>query len=349
MRARQVAAAGAVALAVLAVPGAATASTAAPASTGTGIGVWPVCTSTPMRPGGTYPADAGGTTLAAVHGVQVTNTGSGSETLTLAVVPLYRSQSLYGLGRPVPPSWVHFGYPRRWLVVSQSSVHLAAGASAVIPVTVSPPAGAAPGTYLADIEASAGGGSAPGMSAAAGAVTPLLFTVGISRPPAAVLAHAGSCWQPGPPWWDLTGPTPMHQGWRWYSPHETWTYYPGHGGTATGQPPGWSAGRLMQVWVGCQRGQERTPGWRYLTGSAWNDSQAVCLYSPPHGVLPVWAQPSALGDAEPIGGPPVPATATANRLPRHARVTTRDALAGFAGLGVLGGLALYAARRRRRH
>lgn len=168
---------------------------AAPAGTGAGISGWPVCLSTPARPGGSYQLASGGRYglggPAGTTGVQVVNAGSGPETLALSVVPL-GSPSLLPGALPVPASWVSFG---------PDQVRVDAGKYAWVTVTLHVPAGARRGAYAAGIADAAVNPASPGTaSLGAGATTLLLFTVGQGRPPASwPEAVTSPCWYTGPP------------------------------------------------------------------------------------------------------------------------------------------------------
>ena len=48
--------------------------------------------------------------------------GSGNESIALHVQKVPRASAIFG--KPVPASWVTFTYPRKWLVLCQSSVPL---------------------------------------------------------------------------------------------------------------------------------------------------------------------------------------------------------------------------------
>jgi hypothetical protein len=166
-------------------------SLAAPSGTGAGISGWPVCLSTPARPGGSYQLANGGRYRlggpAGTTGVQVVNTGSAPETLALSVVPLH-SPSLLPGALPVPASWVSFG---------PDQVRLDAGKYAWVMVTLQVPAGARRGAYAGAAVDPASPGAA---SLGAEATTLLLFTVGQGRPPASwPEAVTSPCWYTGPP------------------------------------------------------------------------------------------------------------------------------------------------------
>ena len=142
-----------------------------------GISGWPVCLSTPARPGGSYQLASGGRYglggPAGTTGVQVVNTGSGPDTLALSVVPL-RSPSLLPGALPVPASWVSFG---------QDRVCLDAGKYAWVTLTLHVPAGARRGAYVAGIAGAGVNPASPGTaSPGAASTTLLLFTVGQGRP-----------------------------------------------------------------------------------------------------------------------------------------------------------------------
>jgi hypothetical protein len=132
----------------------------APGSTGAGIQAAAECGAAP----------AGHTT--ALPAVYVVNTGSGTETLKLSVIPAPRPRGALA----VPPSWVTF---------SPGSVQVAAGGSATVPVTLDIPAGATRGQYRARIEvvtAAPAGPGGTGVSVAAGGATWLAVAVGGTRP-----------------------------------------------------------------------------------------------------------------------------------------------------------------------
>ena len=114
-------------------------------SSGAGISAQPVC-GAGLQPGHS----------AALSPVTVTNPGSDTESITLAVAPVPRGAKLAGRGYPVPPSWIRVGYPRLLWVIGQHSVRLGTGASASLPVTVDVPAGARRGAYVAVLAAVAG-------------------------------------------------------------------------------------------------------------------------------------------------------------------------------------------------
>lgn len=151
-----------------------------PASVGVGIQAGPVCLATTIHPGASH----------ALPPVTVQDTGSGDESIALHV------QKPPGTlpGRPVPPSWVKFTYPRKWLVLSQSSVTVSPGATANVPDELTVPSSAVPGSYVTWIGAApAGGGTAAQVSLGAEAFAYLEFTV--ARPGAA-LRHV-ACVVPG--------------------------------------------------------------------------------------------------------------------------------------------------------
>ena len=140
-----------------------------PGSVGVGIGAAPVCLAVLAQPGSTYQ----------LGDVGIEDTGSAAESITVRVEP----PSINGLaGIPVPPSWVSIGYPRTLWIIPGSSVSLAAGGSAYLPVTLHVPGGARPGLYGADLTA---GTASPSSSHGAGgtavfgaaAATNLVFTV----------------------------------------------------------------------------------------------------------------------------------------------------------------------------
>jgi hypothetical protein len=199
---------------------------------GAGIESAPLCLNRPAEPGHSYPLETNGLT----PGVIVSNTGTGTETLTL-----FASAQEWDLpGRPVPLSWL-----------SATPVILPAGHTATVPVTVSVPANARPGTYVAGLTASAGTGSG-GAQFGASAKMLMAFTVGVTRPSwtRAQLAAAGNCWIPLPKltlWQASSGtsyPDPP-PGWQLVN-GRTFVYTP---------PPGWAytwADRThpRQVWTG---------------------------------------------------------------------------------------------------
>jgi hypothetical protein len=153
-----------------------------PASTGTGIQPGPVCLATTIHPGAAR----------ALPPVTVQDTGSGGESIALHI----QKPAGHGTmpGRPVPPSWVTFTYPRKWLVLSQSSVPLGPGATAPVPASLAVPSAAAPGRYVAWIGAApAGSGTAGKANFGAEAFTYLEFTVAKVGSPA---RHA-ACVTPG--------------------------------------------------------------------------------------------------------------------------------------------------------
>jgi hypothetical protein len=140
---------------------------AAPGSTGVGIGAAPLCLPALARPGASYPLGTAG----------IQDTGTAAETITARVEAPFNGLP----GTPVPPSWVSISYPRTLWVIPGSSVSLAPGGSAYLPVTLHVPASARPGQYAADLVAAA----APSTSSGAGgtavlgaaAETNLEFTV----------------------------------------------------------------------------------------------------------------------------------------------------------------------------
>lgn len=148
---------------------------AAPASTGVGIQANPVCLPAPARPGHAYQLGT----------VYVTDTGTSTEDITL------HAQSLQGPARyrsqlPVPPGWVSIGYPRLLWIIGQDHITLTAGQGAYLPVTLTIPPQARPGTYVTDLiaaaAASAAGGSGARAVTGAGATTPLIFTITTPTP-----------------------------------------------------------------------------------------------------------------------------------------------------------------------
>jgi hypothetical protein len=169
-------------IAVLAAAGLAAASlgTGTPASAGAGIGAGNICLASPAQPGGTYQ----------LGDVYITDTGTGTESLTLTAVPLWPGQRVYRGEQAISPSWVTF---------APSTVPLGPGQGTSVPATLTVPAGASRGIYVADIIASTQASPAPSGSGghaqlAAGAATLLIFTVGEPVPSCTLPPAPGSPW-----------------------------------------------------------------------------------------------------------------------------------------------------------
>lgn len=329
------------ALAAVAVPALALAPAmaSAPAGSGAGIGVQPACSSAPLHPGRSYRLDAGGLS----PGVQVTNPGTGSEDISLSVRPVPASLPLHGKGYPVPPSWVSFGYPRLLGLVGQHAVRVGASGSATVPVTVSLPAGARAGTYVALLTASTGASPSAGRaSLGAAAGTYMIFTVGIPRPPwpPSLLAATGNCWAPPgtyESWQQWTGtPSGPPPGWHWdgAATARAWVYTP---------PPGWS-----YSWA-----DPRNPGQVYRGGqparpcadaASYPDSQTgtwigIAQYpdtSTPAGCS-AWLAASARGTlgAEPVTGAPARHGAPAGRTATALAAASVRPVRGYVAAAVL--------------
>ncbi len=124
------------------------------ASVGVGVQAGPVRLTGAAHPGGQY----------ALPPVYVVNTGTQPESVVIAIERISS-----GAGRTVPA---------RWVDVSSAPVRLARAQSARIPLSLTVPAGAAPGRYFSDVVAK---GTAPlsagGANLGVAAATDLEFTV----------------------------------------------------------------------------------------------------------------------------------------------------------------------------
>jgi hypothetical protein len=124
------------------------------ASVGVGVQAGPVRLTGAAHPGGQY----------ALPPVYVVNTGTQAESVAIVIERISP-----GSGRTVPPGWV---------ATAAASVRLAHAQSARIPLSLTVPAGAAPGRYFSDVVAK---GSAPlsagGANLGVAAATDLEFTV----------------------------------------------------------------------------------------------------------------------------------------------------------------------------
>lgn len=167
-----------------------------PASVGVGIQAGPVCLTTTIHPGASH----------ALPPVTVQDTGSGDESIALDVQKPAGHGTL--TGRPAPASWVTFTYPRKWLVLSQSSVSLSSGGTAAVSGRLAVPSSAKPGRYVAWIIA-APQSSTPGqVNLGAVAIADLEFTV--TRPGAA--PRRAVCLTPGVKHSAAHGKGHRHQG-----------------------------------------------------------------------------------------------------------------------------------------
>ena len=139
-----------------------------PVVAGVGIQAGPVCPATTVAQGGTY----------TLPPVQVADTGSGDVNISLAVIRMTDRRSVLH-GRPVPGSWVQFTYPRGWFgLVPGSSVHVSPFHVALVPDTLTIPATAATGPYVAWMEPYPAGSAVPGHANLGGTgLTPFEFTV----------------------------------------------------------------------------------------------------------------------------------------------------------------------------
>ncbi len=97
------------------------------ASVGVGIQAGPVKLTGPAHPGGSY----------ALPPVYVVNTGSQSESVTIRIERISP-----GVGRTVPPAWIS---------ASGQPVSLSQNQSARIPLRLTLPANARPGSYFSDV------------------------------------------------------------------------------------------------------------------------------------------------------------------------------------------------------
>lgn len=161
------------------------------ASVGVGTQGAPMCTPA-MRPGSS--ASAGQ--------LYVTDTGSQAETVTVGTFPAGgQGQALRRGQRPMPAGWVHVSYPRKWLVLPQSSLDLQPGGYAYLPVTVAIPDGTAKGIYGINVWAhtTASGSPGSGVTASTGAGAATLLYAGVDEAPSCAVAapvkQAGAPWQ----------------------------------------------------------------------------------------------------------------------------------------------------------
>jgi hypothetical protein len=151
-----------------------------PASTGTGIGAGNICLASPAQPGGTYQAGD----------VYVTDTGSTAESAGVTTAPLWPGQQVYKDELAISPSWVNFTPP---------AVALGPGQGASIPVTLTIPAGARHGIYVANILAGPQGspawsGTGEHAQLAGFAQTFLIFSIGKPAPSCTLPPAPGSPW-----------------------------------------------------------------------------------------------------------------------------------------------------------
>ena len=138
-----------------------------PVVAGVGIQAGPVCPATTVAQGGTY----------TLPPVQVADTGSGDVSISLAVIRMTDRRSVLH-GRPVPGGWVAFTYPRKWLVIPQSSVPVGPGEAALVPARLAIPATAATGPYVAWMEPYPAGAPVQGHANLGGTgLAPFEFTV----------------------------------------------------------------------------------------------------------------------------------------------------------------------------
>jgi hypothetical protein len=153
------------------------------ASTSTGAGIQgnPVCLPVTAQPGHSYPLGT----------VYVVNTGSGQESLSVHVAPVWAGQGGNPRDVAVPASWISVSYPKHDLFLSSSSVSLPAGQGTYLAVTVTIPAGARPGMYVGNLVASAGTSSPQDHTAALGAAAATGLELGVG-------VHAPSCGIPAP-------------------------------------------------------------------------------------------------------------------------------------------------------
>jgi hypothetical protein len=215
-------------------------------TSGAGIGVWPACSSTPGTPGHTLILTSGGwagtSGTPAQQGIQMGDTGSGNETLTMSVQPVPAGTEYHGLGLPVPPAWVHF---------TGSPAALTPGQYTAVQIAVSIPATATKGTYVAELDAAPGSSTTTTTTAVSNAgatTTSLVFTVGIKHPvwPAQILGSTDPCWA-------LPGQ---------YETWQQWAQTP----TAT-TPPGWYWGAACAN--KCPAGYATVDHWMFQPAAGW--------------------------------------------------------------------------------
>lgn len=143
-------------------------------SVGTGVQGTPMCT----------PAMLAGTSASAGQ-LYITDTGTQAETVTVGTFPAGgEGQALRRGQHQMPGSWVHVSYPRKWLVVPQSSLSLQPGGSAYLAVSVTVPAGTPRGMYVVNVWAhTASASSGTGKKVVTGAGAADLLYAGVGQTP----------------------------------------------------------------------------------------------------------------------------------------------------------------------
>ncbi len=252
----------------------------------------------------------------------VVNTGTEQETIAITAGQVPPPPPLH----PVPTRFAATAVtpPLSWISAAVSSVTLAPGKSALVPVTLNIPAGAHPGGYHAQLNAVTAGpdtsGNGTSVTLGVGSAVLVQFAVSAAPPPCNA--------KPAPvPWW-AARPSPRFvppPGWAFGGPHGqpfVWTYQPSAQATAAGlppgaagEPPGWTRTSQMQVWLygGWDFVLGHQPGWRYLP---WAGPLGVVEYTPPGGRLPAWALQLAAGRSYlPLPGIPGTGPAPAAQTP----------------------------------
>jgi len=162
--------------------------TAAPATEGIGIQAGNVCLAQTTQPGQSY----------ALPDLYVRDTGTVTEPVVVTPSPLPTGSRLYRGENSVPGSWVGVSYGSSWFGFEKNhSASVDPGQAVNIPLSLSVPAGAAPGLYVGEVTAAAagpGGSGSAQVSASLGAagITYVIFSVSggvpscLTPPPAGV-------------------------------------------------------------------------------------------------------------------------------------------------------------------
>lgn len=162
--------------------------TAAPATEGIGIQAGNVCLAQTTQPGQSY----------ALPDLYVRDTGTVTEPVVVTPSPLPAGSRLYRGENSVPGSWVGVSYGSSWGGFEKNhSASVDPGQAVNIPLSLSVPAGAAPGLYVGEVTAAAagpGGSGSAQVSASLGAagITYVIFSVGGGVPSCLTPPPAGA-------------------------------------------------------------------------------------------------------------------------------------------------------------